>query len=208
MLVRSQRTTRESAVRQETILQEAAGRVRRYAGLGQNEKYQRPVIVVVPKFDCWSGLLEGGQLESPWRTKDGRVLSAMQLDYIEQVSQRLRALLWELTPEFVSAVDGFAQNVTYIPVSATGCSPTVDPATGQVGFRPRHMRPMWVEAPLLYVLARYFDGIIPQVRPKSSTPHSAPRVEAKANGDLTLEHDALEGNGSGAMPAAKQEEKR
>jgi hypothetical protein len=207
MLVRSQRTTRESAVRQETILQEAAQRVRRYAGLGQNEKYQRPVIVVVPKFGCWSGLLEGGKLESPWLSKPGRPLSAMQLDYIEQVSQRLRALLWELTPEFVSAVDGFAQNVTYIPVSATGCSPTVDPATGAVGFRPRDMRPVWVETPLLYVLARYFDGVIPQVRPKTTKTPSA-QFEATAGGDVTLETDDWEANGSGATSAAKQEEKR
>src|SRR4051812_13981506 len=51
---RTQRLARERAVRQETILLEAAARVRRYTGLAQNAKHRRPLVVIVTKYDSWS----------------------------------------------------------------------------------------------------------------------------------------------------------
>jgi hypothetical protein len=76
MLVRSQRTQRESAVRQETILHEAAQRVRRFAGLSMKDKYQRPLVIIVPKFDCWSSLLSEG-LPQAWNATASAGLNAM-----------------------------------------------------------------------------------------------------------------------------------
>ena len=49
-------------MRQETILSEAAQRVRRYAGLAQSQKHDRPLIVVVTKFDSWKHLLGSAHL--------------------------------------------------------------------------------------------------------------------------------------------------
>ncbi len=62
MMERTERLQRERAVRQETILSEAAQRVRRYAGLAQSQKHDRPLIVVVTKFDSWKHLLAGATL--------------------------------------------------------------------------------------------------------------------------------------------------
>ena len=39
--------------RQESILLEAATRVRRYVGLPQNARHNRPLIVVLTKYDSW-----------------------------------------------------------------------------------------------------------------------------------------------------------
>src|SRR5207302_9284038 len=39
------------STRQESVLLEAAARVRRYTGLSQNARHQRPLIVVLTKFD-------------------------------------------------------------------------------------------------------------------------------------------------------------
>ena len=49
--------------RQETLLNEAAAQIRRLSGLSHQARYDRPVVVVLSKFDEWShlyGPLENG----------------------------------------------------------------------------------------------------------------------------------------------------
>jgi hypothetical protein len=164
MQERSQRLDREASGRQETLLLEAAERVRRYAGLSSRAKHNRPLIVIVTKYDCWSSLLDGRRLTDPWVASAKSPVCAMQLETIEEMSARLRALLWKLSPEIVSAAESFAEQVLYLPVSATGRSPEIDPTTGAKGFRPRDIRPQWVEVPLLYALSRWLEGLVPYVR--------------------------------------------
>ena len=161
MKQRSERLERERPVRQETILLEAAQRVRRYAGLAQSAKHHRPLVVVVTKYDCWSSLLNRDPLAPPWVGGAKQSISALRSNVVEQMSQRIRALLWQLTPELVAAAEGFAENVIYIPVSATGRGPETDPVSGAFGIRPRDIAPQWVEVPMLYVLGRWMSGIIP-----------------------------------------------
>ena len=86
MMERSERLQREGAVRQETILSEAAQRVRRYAGLAQSQKHDRPLIVVVTKFDSWKHLLPAATLPAV-RVINSSNQSAVNLDGIEQVSK-------------------------------------------------------------------------------------------------------------------------
>jgi hypothetical protein len=102
----------------------------------------------------------------------------MNLEAIEQMSSRLRALLWKLSPEIVSAAESFAEQVLYLPVSATGRSPEIDPATGAKGFRPRDIHPQWVEVPLLYTLSRWVDGLVPHLRPGASATTGVPGLNA------------------------------
>jgi hypothetical protein len=87
-------------------------------------------------------------------------LAAMQLDPIETLSQTLRSLLWKITPELVSTAESFASQVLYIPMSATGCSPECDPKTGAFGFRPKDVKPLWAEVPLLYSMSRWMQGMV------------------------------------------------
>jgi hypothetical protein len=166
MAPRDQRLKRERPVGQHTVLLEAAERVRRHTGLGQQAKHAQPLVIVVTKYDAWSSLLEDQTLPPVWVRGKASSLCAMDLELIEHWSRRLRALLWELCPEIVSAAEGFARHVTYVPVSALGRSPELDPQSGALGIRPRDIRPQWVEAPLLYVLSRWLEGIIPYRRPK------------------------------------------
>ena len=78
-----------------------------------------------------------------------------------QVSGDMRNLMTRYAPEFVNAVEGFATNVTYIPVSALGHGPSVEPTTGQLGIRPADISPRWAEVPLLYLLSLTSGGLIP-----------------------------------------------
>lgn len=161
MMERSERLDRERPVRQETILAEAAQRVRRFSGLGENQKHPRPLIVVVTKFDTWATLLKVKKLHSPWESNSHGSIAAMQLDLIDTLSQRLRSLLWEVSPEIVAVAESFAGQVLYVPVSATGRSPERDPQTGAFGFRPKDVKPVWAEVPLLYAMSRWMQGLVP-----------------------------------------------
>ncbi len=145
MQERTQRSEREASGRQETVLLEAAERVRRYAGISTRAKHNRPLILVVTKYDSWSSLLDRRPLENPWSASSKGPISAMRLEMIDQMSARLRALLWKHSPEIVSAAESFAEEVLYVPVSATGRAPEIDPASGAKGFRPRDIHPQWVE---------------------------------------------------------------
>ena len=135
-------------------------------GLRKTRSTRRPLILIVTKYDCWSSLLESGRLDPPWVVGPDGVHCGLQFERIESLSKKLRALLWNLCPEFVPAAENFAEQVIYVPVSATGCSPELDPNSGALGVRPRDMNPMWTEVPLLYLLSRCMEGLVPYVRPK------------------------------------------
>jgi hypothetical protein len=166
MAERSERLDRERPVRQETILAEAAQRVRRFTGLGQNQKHPRPLIVVITKLDAWSSLVKiDGGWRAPWMRNCDGSMSAMQLDRIDELSQLLRTLLRKISPEIVSVAESFASQVLYVPVSATGCSPERDPRTGAFGFRPKNVKPIWAEVPMLCGISRWMQGLIPYKKP-------------------------------------------
>jgi hypothetical protein len=144
------------------VLNEAAARIRRYTGLAHNARHDRPLMFVVTKFDAWSKLLEGNDPSPPW-VQVGN-LAGLDVGRIERRSQLLRALLLKVCPELVAAAESFATSVTYIPVSALGRTPELDPATNHVAIRPKDIAPVWVAVPLLYALCAWPPYVIPGAR--------------------------------------------
>jgi hypothetical protein len=165
MVQRAERLQRETPVFQDSIFAEAAQRVRRYAGLAQSQKHQRPLIVVVTKFDSWQSLLGGHALPPTRIVSTQGTRAAMNFEGIEETSRRVRSLLHKVSPEVAAAAEGFAAKVLYVPVSATGCSPESDPATGAFGFRSGDMKPIWAEVPMLYAISRWLGGLVPFIKP-------------------------------------------
>lgn len=162
-----QMAERARTYRQELILLEAADRVRRHSGLAQSARHSRPLIVIVTKYDAWRSLLgpERQQLDTKQVLRQGaNGLCAIHLDEVEDVSREVRAVLMKYRREFVSAAEGFCQEVIYIPVSALGGPPTVDATTGQLCVRPGSIQPIWAEVPFIYALARWMQGLVPYVR--------------------------------------------
>jgi hypothetical protein len=147
-------------VRQETILTEATLRVRKHAGLSAYQRYDRPLLVLVGKSDIWSWMLSEDILTEPIITDTDNPghLGAIDVGRVNRVSQALRNLLLEITPEIVSVAEDFAKDVVYIPVSALGHSPEKQ----QTGLyvRPRDVKPRWVTIPLLYSYARWSSGLV------------------------------------------------
>lgn len=161
MVHRSQRLEREATVRQDTILLEAINRVRRHAGLREDDLHQRPLTIVVTKWDSWKELIPELRNEPPFLdhplVKGSKVLNGAA---IQRASQKVEKLLRQFTPEIVAAAEGFAKDLTFLPVSAIGRSPELDPATKSLGVRPKDMAPYWVEVPILHALSRWTSGLI------------------------------------------------
>jgi hypothetical protein len=160
MMTRAVRLAREASVRQDTILLEAIQRVRRHAGLREDQLHQRPMVIVVTKWDSWKNLLPDLSNEAPYFDIAGQPIRTLNMDRIRYVSSRVESLLQSYCPEIVASAQGFVQDLTFIPVSATGRGPERDPKTGSLGIRPRDIEPYWVEVPLLFALSQWARGLI------------------------------------------------
>lgn len=150
-------------LRQENVFGEMVKRVRAFRHMSTNERYENPVIIIVAKVDVWRGIAPRMNLdESPIKPLKYRNfnINALRTDYIQEANVAVRRMLQQYVPEFVMAVESFAKDVTYIPVSATGISPELDPVTNVCGFRAADMKPIWVEVPMLYALSRMTKGLI------------------------------------------------
>jgi hypothetical protein len=160
MQIRNERLSRENSTRQDTILIEAIQRVRRFAGLRDDELHQRPLVIVVTKWDSWQKLIPELSTADPFRTLANSDVKVLDHDRITQASEKVGQLLRKLTPELVSAAEGFARELIFIPVSATGRAPEVDSVTGGLGIRPKDIQPFWAEVPMLYALSRFTGGLV------------------------------------------------
>jgi hypothetical protein len=147
--------------RQETVFSEATARIRRHTAMSHGTKYDRPVIIVLPKFDEWSHMQKEDISTEPWKTQGN--ITGIDVERIERLSSRLRELLMQHCPEIVLSAEGFAQSVTYIAVSSLGSSVEIDPASGLAGIRPAAIKPAWAAVPLLYALSRVAPALIPRL---------------------------------------------
>jgi hypothetical protein len=162
------------------VLVEAAARVRRYTGLAHLAKHNRPLIVVVTKWDSWLQLLPDRDGRNPWVKQEP--IAALDRTRIDERSQQVRELLLKTTPELVAAAESFAHSVTYVPVSALGRKPEADPRTGNLAVRPGEIRPVWATVPLLVGLYRAVPGLIPGVVRKSAAAQQAAETTVQLDG--------------------------
>ena len=148
-----------SNARQDVLLNEAARRIRRHLGQGQNKKIAKQLVVIVSKFDVWKDLLKMPIRPNPTLKSAKSAVSGLDARHIEDVSFSVRELLRTICPELVVAAEDFSDDVTFVPVSALGHSPTacsdpVKPGGTALLVRPGEIQPFWVAVPFLYALAR------------------------------------------------------
>ena len=173
--------------RQEILLTEAISRIKRHAHQPGTRKGNRPVIIVVTKYDIWRSLLKH-DLPEPWRTSRASATTVLDSDAIGIVSFAVRRLLAQICPEVVATAESFSSRVTYLPVSALGHSPFEpkervageqqgDPGPVKRGsvslvVRPKNIKSIWPSVPMLCMLAHF--GMIPQIRRKRTGPDQLP----------------------------------
>ncbi len=147
--------------RQETILNEAAARIRRHAGLLALGRL-RPAAGRRP--------LQARRVEPPARHRGRRRALA-------DPGERHRASTWTGSSTSRACCGGSCcttaprpsppprrspRDVTYIAVSSLGPEIQHDPATGLPAVRPADIRPTWVTAPLLYCISQSASRLIPR----------------------------------------------
>lgn len=143
--------------RQDVLLIEMIGRIRKYLGMNSRTRLRKTLIVGVSKADLLSDVLP---LDAdPWRIVPGAKNAQLDMEVITRMSDAVRALMEKVAPEIVATVDSFAESVLYVPNSALGHHPSKD------GVRPCDIKPRWVEVPLLYILSRLgYVGVAGQSR--------------------------------------------
>lgn len=161
--------------RQEDVLREAAGRVRKYCGLADEQRHNRPLIVVLSKLDLWRWILPSGTVRSPFLSAGGLV--GLNSKYIQEQSGQLRQLLLSVLPELVYAAEGFCSEVYYLAASALGAAPERR-EDGKYYIEPRNIAPDGVTVPFLLGMRLTTPGIIPASVAKSGHETGAPTKAA------------------------------
>jgi len=147
--------------RQEVVLNEMIARIRRYRGLSQGERHNRPLVVVVAKADAWLDAAEHG--DDPISAGEP---ASLDLARVEATSVKVRDLLARYCPETVHAAEAFSSKVVYVPVSSLGRSPELVSREGSsfLGIRPRLIEPRWVTTPLLLALHANVPNLVSAVK--------------------------------------------
>ena len=143
------------STRQEMLLIEARNRLRHHGALSSNQKYQKPIVVLLNKYDAWAAKFGLKRLSPPWNQSDTKQRAVLDGKRLVSVGSQLRRLMSEIDPEFVAALDSFASKVIYLPLSSFGRR--VDSADG---VRAQSLNPMWAEVPLLYILSQTGTGLV------------------------------------------------
>lgn len=151
---------------QDVILATADQNVKKWLGREIANPLDKPLVVILAKFDAWRHLVSGDL--PPFATgsdDDFSTLHGFRATEVERVSEKMRALLLSLCPSIVATAERFSRKVCYIPTSATGCSPVVVARSAdgkpEYKFRRGSIRPIWVEVPLLWILHQLTTGLVP-----------------------------------------------
>jgi len=143
--------------RQEVILTTAANHARRFLGITHSQPLDKPLIVVIPKFDLMARHLGLDLDQEPYAAADDGKVLRLKCPEVERTSDTIREFLRQECPDFVATAESLSRKVCYIPVSSLGCSPVlVERGTTRFyGIRPADLAPKWVTVPLLYCLTKW-----------------------------------------------------
>jgi hypothetical protein len=143
---------------QEAVISHMRNRIRTEMGLPAWEKIETPMAFMVGKCDTWQHLLGSEPLASP--VNGGSV----DIAAIHSNSNRVRELMLDTCPSVVTNVESISKEVVYFPISALGHSPSYfKDAQGndKLGPVPGMIKPLHVEAPMLWLLHRLYPDVFP-----------------------------------------------
>ena len=153
----------DSGTNQLILLNEMILRIRKYEGVKGKNKYQKPLIVIVPKYDCWKEAFSVDLAQQkPWYYSERRMKYYLELGTVFDISFRTRELLLQYSPEIVTTSEAFFSTVYFLPASSLGRMPQYDPQKGMIAILPKDLNPIWAEVPMLVQLwhAGLVDGVL------------------------------------------------
>lgn len=143
---------------QDVILAETEVRIKSLLGLDSRQRVSTPMAVMVGKCDTWLPLLGDDPLLPA--VEEGQV----SLANIAANSKRVRSLLLQVSPAIIANAEAISSNVCYFAISPLGCSPvefTDRDGHVRIGPDPRHIQPVFVDAPTLWVLSQAAPEMVP-----------------------------------------------
>lgn len=165
------------------LLNEMIARIRKYAGLNSREKYSRPLIVVIPKYDAWKDSFCVDLEEYPFTYYSEREMSySLNLGNVINVSYMMREYLMRVSPEVVATCESFFSKVYFLPNSALGRMPEYDASKNMIVIKPSRLKPVWAEVPMLLLL--WLSGLIDGV--DAVTSQAVPVENYKFTGDSLI----------------------
>lgn len=152
--------------RQELILTESVSRIGRYRGVSASAKYDKPVFVILTKWDSWCHMTPEISPVDPYIPIPGKSIKAISFEKIKAASKVMKKFLKQHAPNIVNTCESFAQSVVYIPVSSLGKTPVKDKGTSMNLIRPGEIQPTWVTVPLAIALAITTKGLVTLAEPE------------------------------------------
>lgn len=144
---------------QDQLLSDVEMYLRRTLNLPPGEKIDTPLAIIACKSDCWKHLL-GPEPLLP-SVRNGRI----RQENIRLNSDRIRNLIFNLTPQLCTTAENISNNVSYFAVSSYGAKPEVfmDELTGQTFYAPSDgkLTPSRVTDPMLWFLNSPEAGVFP-----------------------------------------------
>jgi hypothetical protein len=145
---------------QDVILNEIAGRVRQWKGLGAGEQSDVPLAIMIGKYDLWEKLLPRTEL-CLGVCSEGR----LDNEHLRHNSRKVRQVMMDICPDIVAAAELISSQVLYFPVSSFGAPAVkVDDSQTDIGPDPSKLKPFMVDVPLLWLLSTVEPDILPTTR--------------------------------------------
>ena len=158
-VVTSQADERLKIQNQEVLLSEILSRLHKNRVVKSGEKYSKPFLVILSKFDKWDELLNFDLMAMfPIVPSEDHLCYEFDSYVLMNISFYIREILLDKAPEFVTMVEAACSNVIYIPNSAIGRAPELLPDGKTWGIKPQDIAPIWAEIPLL-ILMTYLNLI-------------------------------------------------
>ena len=120
---------------------------------------------IVGKCDVWLHLLNGKPLRDPVR--EGK----LDIAAIEENSNVVRALMYQLCPAVVANAEALSSNVMFFAASSFGHTP-IKIGPGEYVPDPAKLQPSFVEVPLLWILSQVCPALFAEG--KTSVPKDIP----------------------------------
>jgi hypothetical protein len=139
---------------QDIILSELKVRVKRLLNLDLGAAIPQPLAFLVGKCDAWMHLLGDEPFINPV------VSQRLDMKAVRHNSDKVRRLLLETAPTAVANAEAISREVIYFPVSSFG-HPPAKIGAGDYVPDPRRLKPMLVEAPVLWLLSRTAPDLVP-----------------------------------------------
>lgn len=156
--------------RQQTLFSEAMARVLRFRAQQPTDRVDTPLVVILPKYDAWSFLLDVASLPPHWRdlptSADGSRTRVFDGPTVRKISSLCRTMLEKHAAPMLTLIEErcVPSKILFVPVSATGCGPAGCDDNGKYFHRAGDIAPIWAEAPILSLLHGIVPELVPSVR--------------------------------------------